>query len=455
MAHLPTLILHGWSDTSASFKSIGEFLRGQGVPVTDIYLGDYLSLFDEITPFDLGQAMARALAARGIPTGRHSFNVVLHSTGGLVVREFLRQFCRDAAGRPDATLSPIRNVVMLAPANFVSPIARLGKSMAGRLFKGWKWDGLFQTGAGLLHALEVGSPYGFELAEADLFDPAFPIFDPAPVAVTVLVGTSAFANTLKQIAHVNGSDGTVCVATASMNARLIAVDFAEPDAPRLTERPRTTPELALGVFDRDHTTICRPEAKAQQAAWRRLVLAGLTVDAAGYAAHVAACAALTRATFEGGRARRLVKERNWFHEYQNVVFRAHDQHGHPINDYFIEFYQDIGDPRDRVAAKVHGEILEDVKVHTQAANHRSFYFDITDLLADQAAHPELSLQFSIVAAHPSARVFYRNPTEAPGVGITVFDKRSANLLRPNSTLLIDLTLYRDPSDVVFKIKPLG
>lgn len=73
----------------------------------------------------------------------------------------------------------------------------------------------------------------------------------------------------------------------------------------------------------------------------------------------------------GGRGD-LVKKRKWFHEDQNVVSRAHEQHGHPINDYFIEFYQDSGDPRDRVAAKVHGEILEDVKVHTQAANHRSF-----------------------------------------------------------------------------------
>lgn len=454
MAHLPTLILHGWSDTSASFKPMGEFLRAQGVPVTDIFLGDYLSLFDEITPYDLGQAMGRALAAKQIPTARHSFNVVLHSTGGLVVREFLRQFCRDAQGRPQAALSPIRNILMLAPANFGSPIARLGKSMAGRLFKGWKWDGLFQTGAELLHALEVGSPYGFKLAEADLFDPAFPIFDPAHVVVTVLVGTNAFSNVLKQIAHVNGSDGTVCVATASLNARLVAVDFAAPNAPVITERRCTAPEVALGVFDRDHSTICRPEAKAQQAEWRRLVLAALTVDAAGYARHVAACAAVTRETFTKGRARRLIKERRRFHEYQNVVFRVCDQYGHPINDYFIEFYQDVGDPRDRVAAKVHGEILEDVKVHTQAANHRSFYFDITDLRADQEAHPELSVQFSIVAAHPSERIRYRNPTEAPGVGITVFDRQRAGLLRPNSTLLIDLTLYRDPTDAVFTMKGL-
>lgn len=44
--------------------AVVEFLRGQGVPVTDIYLGDSLSLFDEVTPFGFGQAMARALAAR-------------------------------------------------------------------------------------------------------------------------------------------------------------------------------------------------------------------------------------------------------------------------------------------------------------------------------------------------------------------------------------------------------
>jgi pimeloyl-ACP methyl ester carboxylesterase len=455
---LPTLILHGWSDSSASFRPLARFLESEGLSVRNLYLADYLSLYDEITPFDLGQAMLRALSDQGVPTARHSFNVVVHSTGGLVVREFLRQFCRTPDGRPDATLTPIRNLLMLAPANFGSPVARLGKSMAGRLFKGWKWDGLFETGENLLHVLEMGSPYSFGLAEADLFDPSFPLFDPTNVAVTVLTGTNAFASPLARLAHLNGSDGTVCVATASLNARRVEVDYADPSQPTLRETPRTSPALALGVFDRDHTTICRPAHRTQAEDWRRLVLAALSVDPAGYPAHVAACADHTRLTLEAGAERPDADERKRFHEYQHVVFRVRDQHGHPIDDYFIEFYQELGDPRDRVAERVHGEILERVKPHSQAANHRSFYFDLTDLARLVAERPDLRLQFSIVAAHPSERVRYRNPPEAPGVGVTVFDARAAasggsrGLIESHSTLLVDLRLHRDPEPSVFKLK---
>lgn len=212
---IPTLIIHGWSDTSKSFRPLARFLEESGHDVRNIFLGDYKSLKDEISLEDVGQAMHRALLDHELPLARHSFNVVVHSTGGLVVREFLRQFCRDDAGGPDPALSPIRNVLMLAPANFGSPLAKMGKSMVGRLFKGWKWEGPFETGKRLLDALELGSPISFELAERDLFDDAFPIFDPAHVRATVMVGSAAYDSRMKRMIHENGSDGTVRVASAT------------------------------------------------------------------------------------------------------------------------------------------------------------------------------------------------------------------------------------------------
>lgn len=139
---LPVLILHGWSDSSASFRPLARFLRDQGEDVREVHLGDYLSMQDEITLQDLGHAMLRALRDQEeLSLNRHGFNVIVHSTGALVVREFLCQFCRDEEGKPDASLTPVRNLLMLAPANFGSPLGKDGKVHGGpslqRLEVGW------------------------------------------------------------------------------------------------------------------------------------------------------------------------------------------------------------------------------------------------------------------------------------------------------------------------------
>ena len=78
---LPTIILHGWSDKSASFHELADWLKEEhGVTAVNVFLGDYLSMNDEVTLFDLGYAFDRALTKNGIPQTRHSFNLIVHST---------------------------------------------------------------------------------------------------------------------------------------------------------------------------------------------------------------------------------------------------------------------------------------------------------------------------------------------------------------------------------------
>jgi pimeloyl-ACP methyl ester carboxylesterase len=160
----PIIILHGWSDHSGSFVPLADWLAHRGFNVVSIYLGDYLSMNDEVTLHDLGFAFQRALKDKNIAQTPHSFDVIVHSTGGLVAREYLRQVCQ---GRPDRT--PVEHLLMLAPANFGSPLAKLGKSVLGRMLKGWDWDHLGETGRAILGALELASPYSFQLALDDLF----------------------------------------------------------------------------------------------------------------------------------------------------------------------------------------------------------------------------------------------------------------------------------------------
>jgi pimeloyl-ACP methyl ester carboxylesterase len=418
---------------------LADWLKNNGFNVVDIYLGDYLSMNDEITLFDLGAAFGKALSAQNISQSRFSFDLIVHSTGGLVAREYLRQICRG-----DARKTPVKRLCMLAPANFGSPLARLGKSVVGRLFKGWDWDHLGQTGEQVLNALELASPYSWALAQADLFDPKFKIFAPSNTMVTVLVGTTAYGDRLRAMVHENGSDGTVRVATANLNAHWLDLDFTDPDRPTLSTRKRNVDEIAFGVFHRDHTTIHDPSVAMQAKEWSETLVNALTIEAKNYAKHVARCRALKEATFEAGMTGR---NRDWYHQYQHVIFRLHDQFGQGIPDYIVEFYQEEDDPRDRVFRKIHGEILEKVTANSTDASYRSFLFDTTDLVKYLDSAQGAEIQMSVSAANVSERIRYRNSK----LGVSVFNQQDRGFLFPNEPVLVDVTLLRDQSAEVFKL----
>ena len=439
MAYLPVIILHGWSDTSNSFRNLAGWLEQNGFNVIDIYLGDYLSMNDEITLFDLGAAFGQALKDRNISQNRFSFDVIVHSTGGLVIREYLRQFCAGNASR-----TPVKHLCMMAPANFGSPLARLGKSVLGRLFKGWSWDHFGQTGENILNALELASPYSWQLAEADLFDANFKIFDCSNTITTVLAGTAPYSDYLRSTVHENGSDGTVRVSTANLNAHYFTLDFADITKPIFSSHPRNVDSIAFAVFARDHTEMHDPNAKEQMEAWGKIVLDALTIESKDYDRHLTQCNSLTRKTFADGMNGR---NKELFHQYQHVVFRVQDQFGQAIPDYVVEFYQEEDDPKDKVFNKVHSEILEKVSTNSSNASYRSFLFDTTDLCnyLDSAKEPDI--QMSISAANISRRILYRNPV----TGISVFSGKKRDFLFPNEPVLVDVTLYREQAAEVFEL----
>ncbi len=445
----PLIILHGWSDTSTSFRALANWLEARGFNVTDIWLGDYLSLNDEITLPDLGFALRRALEKEGIAQTRHSFDLLVHSTGGLVAREYLRQICVDpATGRRDATRSPIEHLCMLAPANFGSPLAKLGKSVLGRIFKGWDWDHFAESGRRVLQALDLASPYSFQLALDDLFDPGFPIFAPENVLTTVMVGTAPYAGALRSSLHEDGSDGTVRVATANLEASYFHLDFTTRDGlPELVAHPRTAPEIALAVLHRNHGTITQPPAPKltdkhepqpdPDDDWARTLTDALSLRPAAYLQHVARCQAITDHTMCEGQAG---PHPEWYHHYQHVVARVRDQHGVPVEDYMLEFYQEPRDDEDRVFKKINTDILEKVTRNDQAPSHRSFFFDVTALRRYLDSRPGTVVEMSISAAHVSRRILFRNPTR----GVPVFMHGSTTFIRPSEPILVDITLHRDP-----------
>jgi hypothetical protein len=216
---MTTLVfVHGWSVSNTStYGQMPQQLQQQaaaaGVMLTlaDIWLSEYVSFDDTVTMGDVVRAFDHAL--RDLHLTDASFACITHSTGGPVVREWLRAQ-RDKPG----SCSTIRlsHLVMLAPANFGSALAQLGKGVLGRL-KSW-FDGI-QPGQRILDWLELGSAESLSLNLDH-------IHGSDPVAnghyLFVLTGDRpdrALYDHLNSYTGEDGSDGVVRIAAANLNAQ--------------------------------------------------------------------------------------------------------------------------------------------------------------------------------------------------------------------------------------------
>jgi pimeloyl-ACP methyl ester carboxylesterase len=175
---LPLVLIHGYSDSGASFRTWREQLRS-GNPAwqgDEISTCSYQSLTDEVTIKDLADGLDRALRAK-FGDDTQPFDAIVHSTGVLVIREW---FARDRR-----RLSRLKHLVALAPATFGSPLARQGRSWLGAIFKGQKHLGpdFLAAGDAILDGLELASPYTWELAGRDI-SATRPISTIAPIRRT-------------------------------------------------------------------------------------------------------------------------------------------------------------------------------------------------------------------------------------------------------------------------------
>jgi len=50
-------ILHGWSDNSESFRPLAKYLKDKGYKTIPIFLGDYISLRDDVNIDDVAKRM--------------------------------------------------------------------------------------------------------------------------------------------------------------------------------------------------------------------------------------------------------------------------------------------------------------------------------------------------------------------------------------------------------------
>lgn len=469
MAENQVLILHGWSDTSGSFRQLAKFLASEGFQTTPLWLGDYISMDDDVSIRDVAKRMQTVIENK-LSSGElaRGFSIIAHSTGGVVAREWLASYYAD-----DIANCPAKRVLMLAPANFGSRLASLGQSMLGRVVKGF--DNWFHTGKQMLSGLELASPYHWDLVRRELFvahddTSARAIYCEHGIWPFVVVGTHPYTSLLRQIVNENGSDGTVRVAAANLNVRGLTIDFAADETqPRLTPwKSRSEIDIPFAVLpDRDHATITSPGkagvSMSNVPRFDEIVLAALRCpNWTSYQQIAKKWSQITETTAERGTTAAggaRVEDEEFFHQYLQVDVHVVDDHGAEIRDYFLEFSGPEEEKGTDSSVFFHKQVLEHVHTNGGNASYRCLYVDRTDLLEryygkirGDVAH---ILNLSISASPPGPNVQYFSELKSGARGVVTvhsqYDSPQFRWLQRNSTHFIEIVIPRVPQDKVFKV----
>lgn len=466
------LIIHGYSDSSTSFHPLADFLKANGFDAKTLWLGDYISRDDDVRVADVGKRMEEVVRAK-IAAGEldNSFDVIVHSTGGLVVREWLTSYYANNPGS-----CPMKRLVMLAPANFGSVLAAKGKSFLGRISKGW--DNGLQSGRMILNDLELSSPFQWELAQRDVLTPsgqaAGPVFYGAgAVWPFVITGTHPYNGLFRQLVNENGGDGTVRVCAANLNAVGITIDFSDPVNPAASEWTSTLESPApLAVLPtRTHATIIDPvrsdadsddgiaETPAQKALLGACILQAL--NCASYDEYKQIQTSwnddITEPTAALAAAPDCAKP-ELYEQYLQANVYVVDDHGRPVEDYFLEFVTANRDSAQEADVYLHGDVIRDVTKNSQSAACRCVFVNRTDLVDNYyrmiPAGLAKTLFLSISAAPPGPNISYFGQSDGVASGSVPIhneDLAQGRWLKRNSTHFVKIIVPRRPADGVFKL----
>ena len=146
-------LIHGWSVKSTrTYQALHLKLAEAGYDLQEIYLGRYVSLDNDIEVRDVARALHNELERHlGPAPWSDPFHVITHSTGALVVKEWILEHYRGAS----AQNRPLENLVFLAGPHFGSRLAHHGRSMLAHAIY------LGDTGRRILTALELGSRFSW------------------------------------------------------------------------------------------------------------------------------------------------------------------------------------------------------------------------------------------------------------------------------------------------------
>jgi pimeloyl-ACP methyl ester carboxylesterase len=486
----PIVLIHGYSAESRQttpgaiqqiYGTLPQGLRDAygNNGVVEIDLSRYITLEDGLTIDDISRAFDRVLRTEFASLLQRKFHVVIHSTGALVVRNWLRLF----SSKP----SPIANLVYLAGANFGSGWGHIGKGQLA------KWGRLvFENGAErgleILDALELGAERTIDLHLHFTRPGNFMVADYG-VREAVITGTQADVKWFTapiRYAKEDGSDGVVRVSGANLNFHYIRVgptreayDISWNEINRQMDRHLAregvrkeyyerkeanhggTPErptVPLGIpFRCAHTgeTMGIVTGSGPRPQVMRMLRSALEATPETWPALVEQFEAETAKTYE-----RAIKEEApaWWKKWMNdpraqydhhaqVIFRIRDQHGFPVPHYDIFFESTQRSVRGRPIQT----LFEDKHVNDKSPHVIMFYLRTNAFVnksegwKDWLAEVDIC-SLEITAAEPQTGYIVYLPFR--------FELNRADMrrwLEGHHTTIFDVELLRLPSPDVFRM----
>lgn len=475
-------------------RAVGELLHANGYETQDMYLGGYPSMDDVVRIEDSARRL-RGVVAEMQADGRlpDRFHLIVHSTGALVARRWL------ADAHPEGG-APVANLLMLAPANFGSPLAGFGRSMLARIVKGWRRG--FQTGTEFLHGLELGSQFQEDLALSDrlsLDGSTSSPFSETGTRPFVIVGATPIMGT--QITGERAWDGTVRIASANIDPKGVTVDFAsgsitEPVFTAWRRRgPETTPFAVIP--DRTHLSILKPGADNSgspnpeiAARLKSMILDALAVDGPDAYTAIAAtwqdiCDQTRRLAQSGAEADALREtilgsphdDGQRFNEFYQIVAEVIDDTGLPVEDFELWLTAPRrGDKVFRAGREVSPieidarlNLIQDDHTNRRNPNRRVLHIDRRALMWREgffrgalSADYEETLAAGITASAKGKRIGYfsLDSEEASAlIQLRALDPgdetKGKRFLRRYTTHFLRVIVPRVARDDVFTVKPMG
>lgn len=456
------VLVHGWSVRETStygelpqrLKSEARRQGGPDIDTHDLWLSKYVSFHNEVRLEDISRALEAALRRElGDAFGQRSLVLITHSTGGPVVRDWINRYYLQEGKRV-----PVRSLIMLAPANFGSALAQLGRSRLARL-KTW-FEGVEQ-GLGVLDWLELGSPESLAL-NADWREASQRLMRQG-VYSFVLTGSSidhAIYDHVNAYTGEMGSDGVVRVAAANLNHRHVTLHQQPPDDARARQLPLevTADERLDGVplailegrsHSGDAMGILRSIRDRQDE--HPTVMAILDCLAVASAADYRRLGRQFARQNDIVLARQRVEERDLPGPFDRTVindpcsqliFRMFDDHGHRVRDFELLLTADGDDP-DRLPPKF---FIDRQKNHRDAAT-LTYYLNATRMLGDapviqdgRELRPRLPATEGLglkVRPFPQEGFVHYIPAILPAS-----EEWLRELVRPHETTLVDIYLHR-------------
>lgn len=450
------LIIHGYSDGATSFTALRDFFVSSGAYQREnVFLLNYDSLDDASTFEDFADKLDEDYFR--LFNGQR-IDVACHSTGALVSRAWLRmRFQREKAAGVKKPTSPVEHLLMFAPANFGSDLARLGQSFLGKFRSTFfnsnhQGEDFMESGRIVLQGLEPASPFQWALSADDLHGEGY--FNVGlgssrvcyPFVFSGGRGYGGLEGKLVPGRSKPGTDGTVRICGTSLNTRKCVVDFSQAVVRPKWLREQKFPVIPYAIFgEYTHGSIIgvEPSFTSGKNAAGNLALEAL--QAKGLAAYAAMA----------GRFDEALKEKHSGDDYQQFFFKVRDDVGFSIADYYIDFYVVLpsGETDSKLTAEFDKEFESEFTKHSADPSCRVLLLNVTNLrkYLQKVKQARARLVFDLVAQPPNKEVKFLPGYAVVYDGAAAADGSEPTFLYPNTTTLVEIVLNRIETDKVLHL----